>query len=104
MNLHDLEKKLLAVARRHSPRDQVPYAFEKRVMEHIKSRPLSDHAAVWAIALWRAVAPCFGIMVLLVGWSMFAPAPAPASNDFSQEIDNTVLATATQEQAGDFTW
>ena len=104
MSLHELEKKLLAVARNQPLNERVPYAFEKRVMEHIKLRPLADHAAVWARALWRAVAPCFGVMVLLAGWALFVPSSAPASNDFSQEIDNTVLATATQEQVSDSTW
>ncbi len=104
MSLHDLEKKLLAVARNQPLNERVPYAFEKRVMEHIKMRPLSDQAAVWARALWRAVAPCFGVMVLLAGWSLFLPATVPASNDFSQEIDNTVLATATQEQVSESAW
>lgn len=104
MSLHNLEKKLLAAARNQPPDVRVPYAFEKRVMAHIGSRPLADYASAWAGALWRAVAPCFAVMVLLAGWSFFLPSSPSAANDFSQEFDNTVLATATQEQVSDSTW
>lgn len=104
MNLHDLQKKLLEAARQNPVNDCVPYAFEKRVMEHIKLRPFSDHAAIWASALWRAAAPCVGIMLLLAGWSIFVPNQSPGSGDISQELDNTVLAAATQEQVTDSTW
>ncbi len=98
MNLGELQRKLLAAARSHPPGEQVPYAFEKRVMARLRSAPVPDLWEQWAGALWRAAAPCVAIMVLLSAWSFFAPASPPAS-DLSQDLENTILAAADQEQA-----
>ena len=51
--------------------DRVPYAFEKRVMSHIKETPqLAINVwAQWSQALWRATIPCFAVMVLLAVWT-----------------------------------
>ena len=51
--------------------DRVPYAFEKRVMAHIKETPqLAINVwAQWSQALWRATIPCFAVMVLLAVWT-----------------------------------
>ena len=99
MNVVELEKKLLRAARAHPPGDQVPYAFEKRIMTLLK--PLSvDSWSVWAEALWRATVPCLAVMVLLGAWSYLSFNPSP-SNNLSQEMDNTVLAVVDQEQSPD---
>ena len=37
MNLPKLQEKLLAAARGNPPGDQVPYAFEQRVMARLRS-------------------------------------------------------------------
>ena len=99
MNVVELEKKLLRAARAHPPGDQVPYAFEKRIMTLLK--PLSvDSWSVWGEALWRATVPCLAVMVLLGAWSYLSFNPSP-SNNLSQEMDNTVLAVVDQEQSPD---
>ena len=51
--------------------DRVPYAFEKRVMAHIKGTPqLAVNVwAQWSQSLWRATIPCFAVMVLLAVWT-----------------------------------
>jgi len=99
MNVVDLEKKLLRAARAHPPGDQVPYAFENRIMNLL--RPLSlDSWSAWAPALWRATVPCLALMILLGAWSYLSLTPPPSSN-LSQEMDNTVLAAVDQEQAPD---
>ncbi len=43
MNLAELERKLIAAARANSPSERVPYAFEKRILALIASRPALDH-------------------------------------------------------------
>ena len=50
---------------------RVPYAFEKRVMAHIKETPqlAVNIWAQWSQALWRATIPCFAVMVLLAVWT-----------------------------------
>jgi hypothetical protein len=97
MNLDALHKKLMAAARAQTPSERVPLAFEKRITALLRQRPVADYWALWARGLWRAAVPCIAVMVLLSGWSFFAP-PKPTSNDLSQDLDNTVLAAAVPEQ------
>jgi hypothetical protein len=102
MNLTELQRKLLAGARSHTPSDTVPYAFQTRVMARLRSAAAPDGWALWAGALWRATVPCVAIVLLLGAWSYFA-SPTPAQGDLSQEFENTVLAAANQ-QASDSIW
>jgi hypothetical protein len=104
MNLAELQRKLIAAARADSPSDRVPYAFEKRIMARLMVQPVLDHWALWSRALWRAVAPCVAITVLLSAWSFLEPAANAPTNDLSQEFENTVLAAVDQDPATDLTW
>lgn len=104
MNLEELQRKLIVAARTETPSDRVPYAFEKRVMARLTARQSPDELSLWAGALWRAAAPCVGIMLLLTAWSLFGRAGAGAPPDLSQELDNTVLAAVNQEASPDSTW
>jgi hypothetical protein len=104
MNLIELEKKLIEVARANPPSEQVPLAFEKRVMALILSRPVHDIWAAWAKGLWYAAAPCVAIMLLFSGWALFQPAPKTPSVDLAQQFDNTMLAAVDQDQDNDSTW
>jgi hypothetical protein len=97
MNPDALHKKLIAAARAQVPSQHVPLAFEKRITALLRRRPATDYLGLWARGLWRAAVPCITVMVLLTGWSFFAP-PKASSNDLSQELDNTVLAAAVPEQ------
>jgi hypothetical protein len=101
MNVVDLEKKLLSVARRDRPSDKVPYAFEKRIMALLSPLPTPDCWGLWAGALWRAAVPCLALMALLAVWSLAPHSPASNSENLSQEMDNTVLVAidSTAEQA-----
>lgn len=102
MNLTELERKLLAAARAHTPSDEVPYAFPTRMMARLRGQAIPDRWALWAGALWRATVPCVGITILLSAWAFFA-APKTTQADLSQEFENTVLAAANQ-QASDAMW
>ena len=104
MDLDKLQRKLIAVARAHAPSSEMPYAFEKRIMARLSAHPGLDHWALWAQALWRAVAPCVAIMLLLGAWSLFTPGAKAPSGDLSQEIENTLLAAVDQDQPADSTW
>jgi anti-sigma-K factor RskA len=65
MNLDQLQQKLLAAARATPPDDQVPYAFEQRVMAHLRLRSKTDPLGEWAAWLWRsAVSGCAVAAVL----------------------------------------
>jgi hypothetical protein len=96
MNLAELQRKLLAAARRNPPSDRVPFAFESRIMARLAAKPLVDVWTFWAQALWRAAAPCVAIMLLLAAWSLFTPAN-PSAHDVSQALENTLLATVDQD-------
>lgn len=101
MNLDRLQQKLIATARAHPPSDRVPYAFEQRILARLREAPVLDAWTLWARALWRAVTPCVAVMVLLLAWFLLVPPSHPASTDWSQELENTVLAAADQEQPAD---
>jgi hypothetical protein len=77
---------------RELPRDErVPYAFEKRVMAHLGQMPAPDMLAMWTQALWKAVAPCVGIMLIALVIS-FARTDDSNGNDLQTELDNAVMA------------
>lgn len=99
MNLVELQRKLIAAARSKPMADDVPYAFEQRVMARLRTRVVPDRWAVWARALWCGAAPCLAIMLLLVAWSALGPALSSSATDFSQDFDNTILAAVNPEQA-----
>lgn len=97
--MDDLEKKLITVARRLTPSDQVPHGFESRVMAHIRGMAIPDYWAVWARNLWRAAGPCVAIALVLAILSFFTgPSNSTGSTDLSQDFENTVLAAATLDQ------
>jgi hypothetical protein len=102
MNLTELQRKLLAAARSHTPSETVPYAFQTRVMARLRGVAVPDGWALWAGALWRATVPCVAIVVLLSAWT-FLSSPTPPQGDLSQDFENTVLAAANQ-QASDSIW
>ena len=102
MNLTELQRKLLAAARSHTPSDSVPYAFQTRVMARLRTAAIPDGWALWAGALWRATVPCVAVVLLLGAWTFF-DSPTPAQGDLSQDFENTVLAAANQ-QVSDSIW
>jgi hypothetical protein len=104
MNLDLLHRKLIAASKSNPPGDQVPYAFEKRVMARVRSRPMLDQWAQWAAALWRAAVPCLGVMIFFSALSLFAPHSTPASSDLVQDMDNAVLAAVYPEAPTDSVW
>jgi len=104
MNLEQLQRKLLAVARANPPRQDVPYAFEQRVVARLTPRVVLDDWAFWSRGLWRATAPCVAIMRLFGTWAVLAPQSNSPTTDVSQEFENTVLAAADQVPVSDSTW
>ncbi len=89
MNTEPLRRKLLASARAHAPSDCVPYAFEKRIMARLGHREIPDVWAAWGALLWRAVAPCFALM-LMAGIGSFVM--SPSSEDLGNQLDAVLLA------------
>jgi hypothetical protein len=99
MNLDELQRKLIAAARSHPPRSTVPYAFERRVINRLKSLGVADSWALWGKALWRAAAPCVALALVLAAWSFLSGPHNGNGTDLSQEFENTVLAAANLDQS-----
>ena len=98
MNLFELQRKLLEAARSNPPSEQVPYAFEKRIMAGITALPKTDEWAWWSRALWRGAAACAGVAILLGAWS-FLPGSSPASS--GPDLEEAVLASLNEAEV---TW
>lgn len=94
MNVELLRKKLIAAARADKPREEAPYAFEKRVMAQIRTAAVPDAWLSYSIALWRAVAPCLVIMMAVGAWVYFEE--IGSQNGFQtgleSDLEQTMLA------------
>lgn len=96
MQLDQLQKKLITAAKKEAPSNQVPYAFEKRIMARIgRAAPLSCWA-LWARPLWSAAASCMAITALCGIWFLTARLHADNSDSFSQDFERTVFSSFNQ--------
>jgi hypothetical protein len=96
MNADLLQKKLIAAVRANPPADDVPYAFEKRVMALLAARAATANPVLWARGLWWAAVSCMAIALLLGVWAFFYPATNGNAVDLSQNFENTLLAAVDQ--------
>ena len=96
MNLNELHDKLIAVAKKNPPGDQVPYAFEKRIMHGLGSAAAPNTWALWGGPLWKAAASCVAITILCGVWSMTEKRTAEPQESFSQAFESAVLAPPAQ--------
>jgi hypothetical protein len=83
-------EEFVKLARELPGNERVPYAFEKRVMAHIASAGAPDPILFWTRALWRAVVPCVGIMIVAAAVSFSHPSDVAGDNEV--DLDNAVLA------------
>ncbi len=90
MNIDELQAKLIAAARVLPTSDHVPYAFEKRVMARLAAAAPIDAWAIWSRLLWRAAAPCVGIMVIMSVWTMMASRSTAPSDTLAADLERTV--------------
>jgi hypothetical protein len=96
MNIAELQQKLAATARRQTPDDRVPYAFEKRIMALLAERAAASGRLLWVRGLWRGAVSCLALAAVCGAVSFFAPQPVDNSNDLSQDFENTLLASVDQ--------
>lgn len=104
MNINLLHAKLIRVARSNPPSDQVPYAFEKRILARIRSERMIDNVTLWGRALWRAAVLCIGVMVFLSMWATYTPKPpaTATADDLGLELETTLMASVSVDN--DFSW
>ena len=106
-----LEKML--TASRKVANDRVPYAFEKRVMAHIKDTPQMTLSmwVQWSQGLWRSVIPCVAIMILVAVWTNTrstsnqatetSPSELIAQSDPAEDQLETVVMLAIDSEDAD---
>ena len=99
MDLSELEKKLFAAARCNPPGDQVPYAFETRIMARLTSATRIDEWTWWTRAFWRAAAACAAVAMLCSAWSLL-PSVRHTSNA-ANDLEQAVWASVDE---ADLTW
>ena len=92
IDLTQLQKKLVAAARADPPSDRVPYAFEQRIMAHVRALPKVDGWALWGGALWRAAMPCVALMLTLGVWALVVSWDGGGSADSAMDLAGTLLA------------
>jgi len=96
MNLAELQKNLIAVARTEVLDDRVPYAFEKRVSALLASRVAPQNLDLWVRGLWRSAISCVAVAMLCGAWTFFTPATSASSDDLSQNLETTLLSSVDQ--------
>ena len=92
MNIGELQKKLLAVARTNKPSEAVPYAFEKRILARVASRTALDGWSLWNRALWQAAAPCVALMLLLGAWTLISSPTEAGAQSLASDLESAVFA------------
>ena len=90
MNIAELQKILLAAARANPPGDNVPYAFEERIMAQLAAKPGFDILAAWNRTLWQAAAPCVAVMLLLGAWTRFAQHTDSSRETLAADLESSL--------------
>ncbi len=96
MNWDRLQPRLIRAARRHPPGDQVPYAFEQRVMAALRTATSDPWLAI-AQRLWWAAGACTAIAISIGVWTSLTDSPG---DDFSLDLEQTILASADDGGVG----
>ena len=91
MNLAHLRRKLIAAARANPPGDQVPYAFEKRVLARLRAAQVEDAWALWGRALWRSALACLVVAIGLSVWSY------QSNPEVDIDLESAMVSAADQE-------
>lgn len=84
-------EEFIKLARELPQNERTPWAFEKRIMARIAHGPVADAVSEWTHLLWRAMAPCLGIMLLAAVVSM-ASMSGDTSSDEAGDLESTVFA------------
>jgi hypothetical protein len=91
MNLARLHTKLIAAARANPPGDQVPYAFEKRVLANVRGTEVEDSWALWGRGLWRSAVACLVVAIGLSVWSL------QSNPEIDTDLESAMVSAADQE-------
>ena len=99
------EARVRRFARHLSGTEHVPSAFEKRLLARLRELLTPDPLTVWSRMLWRAVAPCLGVMLLAVLFSAGEPADT-STGQAAGELETADFETVMLASFDDleYTW
>ena len=109
------DERFLKFARNLPGNKHVPYAFEKCIMARIRELLTPDPLAFWSRMLWRAVVPCFGVMILaalfstkeltgaFIDQATFDPAEIMIETVYSESTDFETVMLASFDDL-EYTW
>jgi hypothetical protein len=92
MDLAELQKKLIAAARAHRPEESVPFAFEHRIMARLAEKSGPDNLTIWNRTLWRAVAPCVAVTLLLGAWTFLSQRDDNSGETLAADLETSLYA------------
>ena len=78
------------IAQAQTPDERVPYAFEKRIMAHLRNSKAADIWTIWSGAMWRAAFSCL-LICFLTGVAI-SYSDASSAELFASDLERTVLA------------
>ena len=90
MNPTELQKKLLAAAKANLPSDDVPYAFEERIMSQLAAKSAPDILVAWNRILWQAAAPCIALSLILGAWTRFAQGADSLPETLAADLESSL--------------
>ncbi|MDB6052954.1 MAG: hypothetical protein JWN25_477 [Verrucomicrobiales bacterium] len=93
MDIEKVRIGLLKAERSRVPSQDVPYAFEKRVMAHIASCPALESITDYMSVLWKAAGSCACVMVLAFVVSFGFQSDDSLGN---RDLESTVFASMSQ--------
>jgi hypothetical protein len=85
-------EEFIRLARAVPVNERTPYAFEKRILARLGGGQIPDAITVWAQVLWRAVAPCVGIMLAAAALSLVTWTADPTPESEGPDLEQTVFA------------
>lgn len=96
MDLENLRTKLIAAARQDTPREDVPFAFEKCIIARLKAQRPEDAWRLWGAGLWRGAIACAAISTIAILLSFWALPAANATDNQEAAFETVVLAGADE--------
>lgn len=92
MKTEFLRQRLLAAGRGLPISDQVPYAFEKRVMARLLRPKALDPWLFWNRILWRCAGPCVALTLLVGALAWWGPGEIRVADSLTTDLETVVYA------------
>ncbi len=102
MNYDQLQKSLLQAARQDVPSEQVPLAFERRIMARLATAP-KDVLTEWTAAFWRLALPSMAGAAIACVINFSTPSTLPDDGSVTEfaaaDLDSFVATGGVEASA-----